>query len=185
MDEFHLLFNECSSRAKRFQEELAQHRSVESDQNYNEACKAKRRDWGVTDSEHIAKSFRSFCTLLILTIKDDQMFYFVTPPGGGQQVIIDVAVTGVDGSLRRIHDNSLQPLMMRFMQKIQKYHHTADQHGYQCIAFVFSQNGQIHPYTVIFVFTQIDHKLRLVHGGGTSARRINLEAMGASYIRDY
>ena len=79
-------------------------------------------------------------------------------------MIIDVAVTRIDGSSRRINDNLLQPLITRFAQKIQKYHRVANQHGYQFIQFVFSHNGQIHPDSLNFVRTQIDHKLSLVDG---------------------
>ena len=44
------------------------------------------------------------------------------PHGGGKQVIIDVALTGVDGSSRRNNDNPMQPLITTFAQKIEKRH---------------------------------------------------------------
>ena len=83
------------------------------------------------------------------------------PHGDGKQVIIDVALTGVDGSSRRNNDNPMQPLITTFAQKIEKRHLAADQHDYQFTPLVFSHNGQTHLDAVNFVRSQIDHKLRL------------------------
>ena len=59
--------------------------------------------------------------------------------------------------------------MMRFAQKIQKYH-VAEQHDYQSMPSVFYHNGQIHPDAVKLVHFQIDHKLRLADGKSMPAK---------------
>ena len=97
-------------------------------------------------------------------------------------MIIDVAVTGIDGSSRRINDNPLQPFITRLAQKIQKYRRTVDQHGYQFIPFVFPYNGQALLDAVNFVRSQIDHKLRLVDGRATSTRRNSIWKLWVRYI---
>ena len=59
--------------------------------------------------------------------------------------------------------------MMRFAQKIQKYH-VAEQHDYQSMPSVFYHNGQIPPDAVKLVHFQIDHKLRLADGKSMPAK---------------
>ena len=91
-------------------------------------------------------------------------------------------MTGVDGSSRRLHDNPLPPLMIRFGQKLHKYRSTAGQHSFQFMPFVFSNNGQIHPDAVSFICSQIDHELRLVDGQVTAAKRKSIWKLWVRHI---
>ena len=57
---------------------------------------------------------------------------------------------------------------MRFGQKLHKRRSTAEEHGFKFIPFTFSHNGQTHPDAVSSVYSQIDHKLRLVDSEATA-----------------
>ena len=48
------------------------------------------------------------------------------PYGDCRQAIIDVAVTGIDGSDRNVGDDPDQPMMKRAKQKIAKYRNSAE-----------------------------------------------------------
>ena len=52
------------------------------------------------------------------------------PQGGWRQIILDVAVTGIDGNTRINDDKPDQPLNARFKLKIQKYEGVARQNSY-------------------------------------------------------
>ena len=55
-------------------------------------------------------------------------------------MILDVAVTGVDGSDRKVGDHPDQPMIKRARQKIAKYRKSAEEHGFFVHAFrSFSQ----------------------------------------------
>ena len=49
--------------------------------------------------------------------------------GGGPQIIVDVAVTGVNGKARRSDLDADQPLYYRLNQKKAKYARAAQDHG--------------------------------------------------------
>jgi len=84
--------------------------------------------------------------------------------------IIDVAVTGTDESYRRSHVNPLQPLIIRFRQKL------------RFIPLAFSHNGPIHPDAVGFVCSRIDHKLGLVDDQATAAKRKSIWKLWARHV---
>ena len=86
------------------------------------------------------------------------------PFGGGRQVILDVAVTGVDGSDRKVDDHPDQPMIKRARQKIAKYRKPAEEHGFLFMPFVVSHNGQILKETAAFICRQIEQKLMAVDG---------------------
>jgi len=48
------------------------------------------------------------------------------PYGGGRQIIIDVAVTGIDGTARTNNNKPNQPIIARRKQKTRKYEPTAE-----------------------------------------------------------
>ena len=74
--------------------------------------------------------------------------------GGGRQVIIDVAVTGVDSFDRKVDDHPNQPMTKRAKQKIAKCKKSAEQHDFLFTPFVVSHNGQILPETAAFICKQ-------------------------------
>lgn len=59
-------------------------------------------------------------------------------------MILDVAVTGVDGQFRASDDFPDRPLQIRYDQKMAKYGQIADQNRLQFVPAVFSHTGQIH-----------------------------------------
>ena len=61
------------------------------------------------------------------------------PRGLGRQIIIDVAVTGVDGQSRTSDEAVDRPLQARYDQKMAKYGYVA-----RFIPAVFSHTGQTH-----------------------------------------
>ena len=63
------------------------------------------------------------------------------PYGGGKQIIIDVAVTGIDGTTRRNDDKPNQPLVARRKQKTRKYGPTAELNQLILIPGIFSYNS--------------------------------------------
>ena len=50
--------------------------------------------------------------------------------GFGRQVILDVAVTGIDGQSRTSDDAPDRPLNVRYEQKMTKYHRVANENGF-------------------------------------------------------
>ena len=81
------------------------------------------------------------------------------PRGLGRQIIIDVAVTGVDGQSRTSDEAVDRPLQARYDQKLAKYGYVAEQNNLRLIPAVFSHTGQIHHEFKAFVRDQIRHKL--------------------------
>ena len=53
-----------------------------------------------------------------------------TPRGFGRQVVIDVAVTGVDGQSRTSDEAVERPLQVRYDQKMSKYSRVAEQNSF-------------------------------------------------------
>ena len=65
------------------------------------------------------------------------------PYGGGRQIIIDVAVTGIDGSTRTNNNKPDQVVIARRKQKIQKYGPIADANGLRLCPAAFSTTGEM------------------------------------------
>ena len=86
------------------------------------------------------------------------------PRGLGRQVIIDVAVTGVNGQSRATDEATDRPLQTRFDQKMAKYGRVAEQNNLRFIPAVFSHTGQIHGAFKAFVKEQITQKLVAFEG---------------------
>ena len=66
------------------------------------------------------------------------------PRGSGKQVIIDVALTGIDGQSRTSDEAVERPLQVRYDQKIAKYGQVAERNDLRFIPVFFSHTGQIH-----------------------------------------
>ena len=86
------------------------------------------------------------------------------PYGGGKQIIIDVAVTGIDGTTRKNDDKPKQPIVTRRKQKIGKYGRTAERNGLAFFAAIFSYNGEMDVVIKNLLLQQIKYKLQLVDG---------------------
>ena len=74
-------------------------------------------------------------------------------------MIIDVAVTGVDGQSRASDEATERPLQTRYDQKMAKYGRVAEQNNLRFVPAVFSHTGQIHGEFKILVKEQIKQKL--------------------------
>ena len=98
--------------------------------------------------------------------KDNQPpdLFLRNPIGLGRQVILDVAVTGIDGQSRTSDEASDRPLQVRWEQKILKRGRVAEQNNLTCIPAIFSHTGQIHGEFKYFVKKQIRHKVILYEG---------------------
>ena len=92
------------------------------------------------------------------------------PRGLGRQIIIDVAVTGVDGQSRTSDEAVERPLQARYDQKLAKYGHVAEQNNLRFIPAVFSHTGQIHDDFKALVREQIRYKLIDVEGEPKSSK---------------
>ena len=92
------------------------------------------------------------------------------PRGFGRQVIIDVAITGIDGQSRTSDDFPDRPLRVRHEQKKAKYGPTADRYNLQFVPAIFSHTGQIHAPFKSFVMEQIRHKLITFEGKAKPSR---------------
>ena len=86
------------------------------------------------------------------------------PYGGGSQIIVDVAVTGFDGSTRTHNNKPEQVVIARKQQKIQKYGPRADANGLDLCAAVFSTTGEMDVSIKNLLLQQIRLKLQLVDG---------------------
>ena len=84
------------------------------------------------------------------------------PYGGGKQIIIDVAVTGIDGTTRKNDDKPNQPLGARRKQKKGKYGPIAELNGFAFFAAIFSYNGEMDVVIKNLLLQQIKYKLQLV-----------------------
>ena len=83
------------------------------------------------------------------------------PYGGGPQIILDVAVTGVNGQSRQSDTGTDQPLEFRYNQKKVKYAQVAQDNGYRFIPVIFSHTGRIHKDAMDFMSAQIEGKFEL------------------------
>jgi len=92
------------------------------------------------------------------------------PRGLGRQVIIDVAVTGVDGQSRSSDEASERPLQIRYDQKMAKYGRIAEQSNLRFVPAVFSHTGQIHGEFKSFVKEQIKQKLVAFEGDAKASK---------------
>ena len=63
---------------------------------------------------------------------------------GGPQIIVDVAITGVNGQARRSDLGTDQPLHYRFNKKKAKHAQVAQDHGLSFVPAIVSHTGQIH-----------------------------------------
>ena len=77
----------------------------------------------------------------------------------GKQVIIDVALTGVDDQFRTSDEAVERPLQVRYDQKMTKYGQVAERNVLRFIPAVFSHTGQIHEAFKTFVKEKIRSKL--------------------------
>ena len=68
----------------------------------------------------------------------DPMFCF------GRQIILDAAMTVIDGQSRTSDDLPDRPLQVRYEQKMAKYGHISDQNRLQFVPAVFFHTEQIH-----------------------------------------
>ena len=64
-----------------------------------------------------------------------------SPRGFGRQIILDVAVTGLDGQSRPSEDLPNRHLQVHYNQKVAKYGHIAEQNRFQFIPAIFSHTG--------------------------------------------
>ena len=86
-------------------------------------------------------------------------------------MILDVAVTAVDGQSRTSDDAADRPLNACYDQKMAKYHRLADQNGlFHFVPAVFSHTGQIHESIKRLITEQICHKLMFSEGEVTQSR---------------
>ena len=92
------------------------------------------------------------------------------PRGLGRQVIIDVAVTGVDGQSRSNDEATERPLQTRYDQKMAKYGRVAEQSNLRFVPAVFSHIGQIHGEFKEFVKEQIKQKLVAFEGDAKASK---------------
>jgi len=84
--------------------------------------------------------------------------------GGGKQIIIDVTLSGINGSTRTNDDIPEQPLIVRRKQKESKYSQIANRNGLDFLAAVFSHTGEMDAKFRNFLLQQIKLKLQLVDG---------------------
>ena len=77
-------------------------------------------------------------------------------------MILDVAVTAVDGQSRTSDDAADRPLNACYHQKMAKYHGLADRSGFHFVPAVFSHTGQFHESTKRLIAGQIRHMSRKV-----------------------
>ena len=92
------------------------------------------------------------------------------PRGFGRQVILDIAVTGIDGQSRTNDEAADRPLQVRYDQKMTKYGRVAKQNNLRFIPAVFSHTGQIHGEFKRFVKEQIRYRIIDLEGEATSSK---------------
>jgi len=88
---------------------------------------------------------------------------FCNTHGGGQQIIIDVTLSGINGSTRTNDDIPEQPLIVRRKQKESKYNEIANRNGLDFLAAPFSHTGEMDVKFRNFL-QQIRLKSQLVDG---------------------
>ena len=85
------------------------------------------------------------------------------PRGFGGQIILGVAIMGVDGQSRTSDDLPKRPLQVRCDKKVAKYGQIAWENTLRFAPAVSSHTGQIH---VVFLREQIHQKLSCFGGTG-------------------
>ena len=85
-------------------------------------------------------------------------------------MIIDVAMTGVDGQSRSSDEATERPRQVRYDQKMDKYGRIAEQSNLQFVPAVFSHTGQIHSEFRAFVKEQIKQKLVAFEGDAKASK---------------
>ena len=83
---------------------------------------------------------------------------------GGRQIIIDVAVTGFNGSTRTNNNKPDQPIISREKQKISKYGTVAEANQIHFCPGIFSTTGEMSVSIKNLFLQQIRLKLQLVDG---------------------
>ena len=68
------------------------------------------------------------------------------PRGFGRQLIIDVAVTAIEGQSRTSDDLPDRPLRARYEQEMAKYGQIAARNNLHFVPVVFSHTGQTHGF---------------------------------------
>ena len=91
-------------------------------------------------------------------------------PRKSRQVIIDVALTGVDGQSRTSDEAVERPLQVRYDQKMAKYGRIAEQSNLRFVTAVFSHTGQIYGEFRAFVKEQIKQKLVAFEGDAKASK---------------
>ena len=79
-------------------------------------------------------------------------------------MLIDVTLSGINGSTRTNDDIPEQPLIIRRKQKESKYSQIANRNGHDFLAVVFSHTGEMDVKFRNFLLQQIRLKLQLVDG---------------------
>ena len=79
-------------------------------------------------------------------------------------MILDVAVTVIDGQSRTSDDVADRPFNVRHDQKMAKYHRLADQSGFHFVPAVFSHISQIHKSIERLIAEQIRNMLAFSEG---------------------
>ena len=108
--------------------------------------------------------------------------HFLLGRGLGRQVIIDVAVTGVDGQSKASDEAAERPLQVRYDQKMAKYSRVAEQNNLRFIPAVFSHIGQIYGELKALVKEQIRHKLIAFEREATSSKIRSVMKWWSKYI---
>ena len=97
------------------------------------------------------------------------------PRGFGRQIILDVAVTELDGQSRPTEDLPYRHLQVRYDdQKMAKYGHIAKQNRFQFIPAIFSHTGQTYAAFKGLLGEQIRHKLLAVEGQAKPSLKLTL-----------
>ena len=85
-------------------------------------------------------------------------------------MIIDVAMTGVDGQSRSSNEATERPLQVRYDQKMAKYGRIAEQSNLRFVPAAFSHAGQIHGEFKFFVKEQTKQKLVAFEGDAKASK---------------
>ena len=88
----------------------------------------------------------------------------IRSPRKSRQVVIDVALTGVDGQSRTSDEAVERPLQVRYDQKMAKHGQVAAQKELRLTPAAFSHAGQIHEEFKTFAKEQIRAKFEHFEG---------------------
>ena len=92
------------------------------------------------------------------------------PHGFDRQLILEVAVTGIDLQSRAADNDPKKHLDDRYKQKLSKYHDAANQNCLQFVLAIFSHTGQIHREIKRFIRDQIHLQLTITKGEAKTSR---------------